>query len=57
LPFLAQGAETADWPPASLTKPADITQLPADNQHFYRIFALDNNNFGKIVLILHPAIN
>ena len=42
---------------AKLNKTPHITQLRVDNQHFYRIFALDNNNFGKIVLILHPAIN
>jgi hypothetical protein len=39
-----------------VNKTAHITQLPVDNQHFYRIFALDNNNFGKIILILPPAI-
>jgi hypothetical protein len=33
-----------------------ITQLRVDNRHFYCIFAPDNNNFGKIVLILPPAI-
>jgi hypothetical protein len=33
-----------------------ITQLRADNRHFYCIFAPDNNNFGKIILILPPAI-
>jgi hypothetical protein len=33
-----------------------ITQLRTDNRHFYCIFAPDNNNFGKIILILPPAI-
>jgi hypothetical protein len=39
-----------------MLKLPDITQLQAHNPHFYRIFAFDKNNFGKIVLILPPAI-
>jgi hypothetical protein len=42
--------------PANMLKLPDITHLQAKNQHFYRIFAPGNNNFGKIVLILPTAI-
>jgi hypothetical protein len=54
--IVGHGAKDPLSHPANLVKTRHITQLPVDNRHFCRIFALDNNNFGKIILILPPAI-
>jgi hypothetical protein len=50
--IVGYGAKDPLFHRAKLPKLRHITQLQANNQHFYRIFALDNNNFGKIILIL-----
>ena len=54
--IIGHGAKDPLFHPANMNKAPHITQLGAFNRHFYRIFAVDDNNFGKIVLILPPAI-
>jgi hypothetical protein len=45
-----------NWTPSSLVdKLRHITHLRGWIQQFYPIFALNDNNFGKIILILPPA--
>jgi hypothetical protein len=42
-------------PSSFVCKLHHITHLQRDNRQFYRIFALNYDNFEKIILILPPA--